>query len=158
MWDLNHNFVPKEFQKFLIGFDPVMKKIADTAEQTVKLAQNYPPYNIKKTGENTFVIEMAVAGFCKQDIEVELIDGKLIVKGNTHQSDEANANGEYPTYLHQGLAMRPFTRSWTLADNVEIKSGELVNGILKIWLEALTPESKKVRIEISDGQETKKEK
>ena len=155
MWDLNHNFVPKELQKFLVGFDPVMKKIADTAEQTVKLAQNYPPYNIKKTGENTYVIELAVAGFAKQDIEVELVDGKLIVKGNTRQGDEATADGEYPSYLHHGLAMRPFTRCWTLADNVEIKSGELVNGILKIWLEALTPESKKVKIDIKDGKENK---
>ena len=151
MWDFNHNLMPKELQKFLVGFDPVMKKIADTAEQSLKLAQNYPPYNIKQTGESTYVIEMAVAGFAKQDIEVELSDGKLVVKGNARQGDEATADGTYPAYLYHGLAMRPFTRCWTLADNIEIKSGELINGILKIWLEALTPESKKVKIEIKDN-------
>ena len=157
MWELNHNFVPKDFQKFFIGFDPIVKKIADTAEQTVKLAANYPPYNIKKVDENKYVIEMAVAGFAKQDIEVELVDGKLIVKGTASQSDEATKDGVYPSYLHQGLAKRSFTRSWTLADNVEIKSGELLNGILKIWLEALTPESKKIKIDIKDGQKKEAE-
>lgn len=153
MWDINHNFMPKNIDKLLIGFDPIVKKIAEAAEQSVKLAQNYPPYNIKKVDENRYVIEMAVAGFGKRDLEIELVDGKLIVKGNTQEGDESTPNGFFPTYLHQGLAMRPFTRIWTVADNVEIKSGELANGILKIWLEALTPETKKVKINITETKE-----
>jgi molecular chaperone IbpA len=152
MWDLNENFVPKNLDKFLIGFDPIVKKMTEAADQTVKLSQNYPPYNIKKIDENRYVIEMAVAGFCKQDLEVELVDGKLVVKGTTQRGDESTDDGFYPTYIHQGLAMRPFTRAWTLADNVEIQSGELTNGILKIWLEALTPETKKVKIDIKEGK------
>lgn len=157
MWDVNHNFLPKELKKLMVGFDPFVEKMAEAAQQATKLAQNYPPYNLKKTGENTFVIEIAVAGFGKQDLEVELVDGKLIVKGNAQSGDEATEDGLYPSYLHQGLAMRPFTRTWTLADTVEIKSGELVNGILKIWLEAITPESKKVKIDIKDGKDTEQD-
>lgn len=153
MWNVNHNFMPKSIDKLLIGFDPIVKKIAEAAEQSVKLAQNYPPYNIKKIDENRYVIEMAVAGFGKRDLEIELVDGKLIVKGNAEEGDESTPDGFFPTYLHQGLAMRSFTRIWTVADNVEIKSGELGNGILKIWLEALTPESKKVKIGITENKE-----
>ncbi len=153
MWDVNHNFMPKSIDRLLIGFDPVVKKIAEAAEQSVKLAQNYPPYNIKKIDENRYVIEMAVAGFGKRDLEIELVDGKLIVKGNAEEGDESTPDGFFPTYLHRGLGMRPFTRIWTVADNVEIKSGELVNGILKIWLEALTPESKKIKINITETKE-----
>jgi molecular chaperone IbpA len=150
-WDFNHNFMPKELDKFFVGFDPLVKKLSEAAEQSVKLTQNYPPYNIKKVDENRYVIELAVAGFGKQDIELELEDGKLIIKGNTQQ-DYREDNGEYafPEFLYKGLAMRPFTRQFTLADNVEIKSADLLNGILKIWLEALTPEHNKVKIEIND--------
>ncbi len=151
MWDINHNFLPKNISKLLVGFDPLMDKIAEAAQQTAQIAQNYPPYNLKKTGDNTYVIEIAVAGFGKQDLEIELVDGKLIVKGNAKSGDESTEDGFFPKYLHQGLAMRPFTRSWTLADSVEIKSGDLANGILKIWLEAITPESKKVKIDIKDA-------
>lgn len=151
MWMTN----PKNFDRFFVGFDPLVKKISEAAEQTVKLAQNYPPYNIKKIDENKYTIEMAVAGFSKQDIEVELADSKLIIKGNVQSGEEAeqDSNGEWtwPQVLYQGLAMRPFTRQFTLADNVEIHNAELVNGILKIVLEAIVPEEKKpVKIEVKE--------
>lgn len=153
-WDFNHSF--KDFDRFFVGFDPIAKRLSDAAEQAVKLAQNYPPYNIKKVDESKYVIELAVAGFAKQDLEVELVDGKLIVKGNTQAGEpaEQDSKGEWtwPQVLYQGLAMRPFTRQWNLADNVEIKGGELVNGILKIWLEALTPETKKIKIDIAEPE------
>ena len=157
MWDLNHNFVPKELQKFLVGFDPVMKKIADAAEQSVKLATNYPPYNLKKIDDNKYVIELAVAGFAKQDLEIEIVDDKLIIKGNTHAGEpaEQDSKGEWtwPLVLHQGLAMRPFTRTFTLSDNVEIRGASLLNGILKIVLEAIIPEHKKSKkIDINDEE------
>lgn len=158
MWNHSHSF--KDFDRFFVGFDPIVKKITEAAEQATKLASNYPPYNIKKVDENKYIIEMAVAGFAKQDLEVELVDGKLIVKGNIRQGEESekDSSGEWtwPQVLYQGLAQRPFTRTFNLADNVEIKSGELVNGILKIWLESITPESKKVTIDINDGTERKK--
>ena len=143
----------KEFDKFFVGFDPLVKRLSNAAEQTVKLAQNYPPYNIKKIDDNKYTIEMAVAGFSKQDIEIELANSKLIIKGSVHQGEPAeqdsNSEWTWPEILYQGLAMRPFTRQFTLADNVEIKNAELINGILKIVLEAIIPDEKKpVKIEI----------
>lgn len=151
--NFTHSF--KDFDRFFVGFDPLIKKISDAAEQTVKLAQNYPPYNIKKIDENKYTIEMAVAGFGKQDIEVELADSKLIIKGNVQSGEPAEKDSKgdwtWPQFLYQGLAMRPFTRQFNLADNVEIHGAELVNGILKIVLEAIVPEEKKpTKIEIKE--------
>lgn len=139
--------------RYFVGYDKVMERLAAVADQTAKLATNYPPYNLKKIDENKYVIEMAVAGFGKQDLEIELADSKLIVKGSVRNGEEAekDSKGEWtwPQVLYQGLAMRPFTRQFTLADNVEIHDAELINGILKIVLEAIIPEEKKpVKIEI----------
>ena len=146
---------PRTFDRFFVGFEPIMKKISDATEQSLKLAtQNYPPYNVMKIDENKYVIEMAVAGFGKQDLEVELADGRLIIKGNVKSGleSEKDSKGEWtwPQVLYQGLAMRPFTRQFTLADNVEIKNAELINGMLKVILEAIIPEEKKpTKIEIN---------
>jgi molecular chaperone IbpA len=153
MWNHNHSF--KDFDRFFVGFDKVAEKMANIADQTAKLATNYPPYNIKKIDENKYIIEMAVAGFGKQDLEIEIADDKLIIKGNVHSGEpaEQDSKGEWtwPVVLHQGLAMRPFTRTFSLADNVEIRGASLLNGILKIALEAIIPEHKKPKkIDIQD--------
>jgi HSP20 family molecular chaperone IbpA len=145
----------KDFERFFVGFDPIIERMSRAAEQTVKLAQNYPPYNIKKIDDNKYTIEMAVAGFAKQDIEIELNDDKLIVKGNVRAGEDAeqDSKGEWtwPQVLYQGLAMRPFTRTFNIADNVEIRGATMLNGILKIALEAIIPEHKKpVKIDIQD--------
>jgi len=157
-WDFRHNFLPKEFDRFFVGFDPLVQKLSEAAEQTAKLAQNYPPYNIKKVDDNRYVIEMAVAGFGKQDIELELADGKLVIKGNVGSGEpaEQDSKGEWtwPQFIYQGLAMRPFTRQFTLADHVEIKGADLLNGILRVGLEYVIPEHKKPRkIDIADKSE-----
>jgi molecular chaperone IbpA len=153
MWNHNHSF--KDFDRFFVGFDKVAEKMANIADQTAKLATNYPPYNIKKIDENKYVIEMAVAGFGKQDLEIEIADDKLIIKGNVHSGEPAEQDSKgdwtWPVVLHQGLAMRPFTRTFSLADNVEIRGASLLNGILKIALEAIIPEHKKPKkIDIQD--------
>ena len=153
MYSVDHKF--KNFDRFLVGFDPLVKKLTESAEQSIKMAQNYPPYNIKKIDENKYTIEMAVAGFGKQDIEVELAGSNLIIKGSVKQGEpaEQDSKGEWtwPAFLYQGLAMRPFTRQFTLADNVEIKNAELMNGILKIILESIIPDEKKpVKIEVKE--------
>ena len=145
----------KDFDRFFVGFDPIVKRMSEAAEQTVKAAQNYPPYNIKKIDENKYLIEMAVAGFGKQDLEIELAEDKLIIKGNVQSGEpaEQDSKGEWtwPQMLHHGLAMRPFTRTFTIADNVEIRGASLLNGILKIALEAIIPEHKKPKkVEIED--------
>lgn len=148
----------RAFDRFFVGFDPLVKKLSEATEQTLKAAQNYPPYNIKKIDENKYVIEMAVAGFGKQDLEIELVEDKLVIKGNVRSGEpaEQDSNGEWtwPAFLYQGLANRPFTRSFNLADNVEIRNASLLNGILKIALEAIIPEHKKPKkIDIQDADE-----
>lgn len=155
MWNHTHQF--KDFDRFFVGFDKVAEKMSSIADQTAALATKYPPYNIKKIDENRYTIEMAVAGFAKQDIEIELADSKLVIKGNVKSGEpaEKDSKGEFtwPEILYQGLAMRPFTRQFTLADNVEVRNAELLNGILKIVLEAIIPEHKKPKkIEIN-GEE-----
>jgi molecular chaperone IbpA len=129
-------FDPFDFSKQFnttIGFEPILKRLAEINEAFPKVP-TYPPFNIKKVDENKYILEMAVAGFGKQDIEIELEDGKLTVKGNI-TSDEAD-------YLYKGIAERAFTRQFTLADSVEVKNADLINGMLKIWLERFIPEEK----------------
>ena len=135
------NYDPFSFSTFpkqlntTIGFEPILKKLAEISETFPKVP-TYPPYNIKKIDENKYVIELAVAGFGKQDLELEMQDGVLTIKGNV-KSDEATE------YLFKGIAERAFTRQFTLADTVEVKNADLINGMLKIWLERFIPEEKK---------------
>jgi molecular chaperone IbpA len=155
MWNHTHSF--KDLDRFFVGFDKVAEKMATVADETAKLAAKYPPYNLKKIDDNKYTIEIAVAGFGKQDLEIEIIDDKLIIKGNVRNGEEAeqDSKGEWtwPQVLYQGLAMRPFTRTFSLADNVEIRGASLINGILKIALEAIIPEHKKPKkIDIQDEE------
>ena len=151
-------FFTKDFDRFYVGFDEIAKKLNSAASQAQTVAAKYPPYNLKKIDENKYTIELAVAGFAKQDLEIEIVDDKLIIKGNTHAGEpaEQDSAGEWtwPQMLHHGLAMRPFTRTFTLSDNVEIRGASLLNGILKIVLEAIIPEHKKPKkVEIADEEE-----
>lgn len=157
MWNHTHSF--KDLDRFFVGFDKVAEKMASVADQAQTLATKYPPYNLKKIDENKYTIELAVAGFGKQDLEIEIVDDKLIIKGNTQSGEPAEQDSQgdwtWPHILHQGLAMRPFTRVFTLSDNVEIRGASLLNGILKIVLEAIIPEHKKPKkVEINNEEET----
>ena len=149
-------FDTSNFDRFFVGADRLAKTLRTNAEWLANnAAVSYPPFNLKKTDENKYVIEMAVAGFGKQDIEITLEDNKLVIKGNS-SSDTKTAENQY---LHMGIANRAFTRQFTLADNVEIHNAEMLNGILKIWLEHIIPESKKPKkIEISDQEPKTKNK
>ena len=132
-----------------IGFDDLFRRL-DTLTKTV--TQPYPPYNIRKTGDNTYVVEMAVAGFGKQDIELTLEDSELTIKGQVTSDDSSDL-------IYKGISDRAFTRKFTLADTVEIKNADLINGMLKIWLERLIPENKKPKkIEINESQTTTSKK
>jgi molecular chaperone IbpA len=144
-----------DFDRFYVGFDEVAKKLAAVADQAQDVATKYPPYNLKKIDENKYTIELAVAGFAKQDLEIEIVDDKLIIKGNTTSQDPADLDvASWPQMLHRGLALRPFTRTFTLSDNVEIRGASLLNGILKIALEAIIPEHKKPKkVEINNDEE-----
>jgi len=105
---------------------------------------NYPPYNIVKTGELTYDIELALAGFSKNDIDVEyennVLTVKSIKKAEREEVEEGN-NG----MLHQGISKRFFSKCFTVSDDVEVKGAELKDGLLKISLERIIPESKKPR-------------
>lgn len=131
------------YDPFAIGFDKIFDRFRELQSQASK-AIVYPPYNIKKTSDNTYVIEIAVAGFAKQDIEITLEDNMLRINGNTKSAEDDN------NYLFKGIAERPFSRTFTLADTVEIKNAEIINGMLRIWLDNVIPEKKARKVEIRE--------
>jgi molecular chaperone IbpA len=140
-------FDSSNFDRFFIGADKLAKSLKEGSEWLANNAASYPPFNLKKVDDNKYMIEMAVAGFTKQDIELTLEDNTLVIKGNATGDTDA----EKPEYLHYGIANRAFTRRFTLADNVEIHNAELINGMLKVWLEHMIPEEKKPRkIEVKE--------
>lgn len=144
-----NGFPSTNFSKLFIGADKMLETIGRVQEETLKGIPGYPPYNIVKVDDNKYVIEMAVAGFGKQNIDIEIANSTLTVKGglNLDQLDPANP----VTYLYKGIADRSFTRKFTLADTVEVKNAELINGMLKLWLENIIPEDKKPKkIDIVD--------
>ena len=135
----------KDFERFFIGYDKVAERLANIADQSAKLIQNYPPFNIKKVDENKYAIELALAGFTKQDVQIELDGTKLVITGNIESKDADEA------FVFKGISNKPFTREFTLADNVEVQGAEFINGMLKIWLDAMTPQQSKKKIDIGDS-------
>lgn len=140
-----------KFDKYFIGADKMFQTLAKASESALKGVPGYPPYNIVKVDDNKYFIEMAVAGFGKQNIDIEIANNTLTVRGgltlDQHLSDDANP----VTYIYKGIADRAFTRKFTLADTVEVKNAELINGMLKLWLENIIPEEKKPKkIDIVD--------
>lgn len=143
-----YNINPDTMGRHFVGLDSIMKKMAEGAEFVANTAiSNFPPYNIKKIEDNKYLIEMAVAGFGKQDLEITLEDNKLLIKGNTSSSTE---DKEKTQYLYQGIAARPFTRAFTLADNVEINNAELINGMLRVWLDCLVEKPNIKKIDVTE--------
>jgi molecular chaperone IbpA len=116
-----------KFDPFAVGFNDVFKDLQEMSKNLK--AVSYPPYNIKQIKENKYVIEMAVAGFSKSDIEVTLEGNKLIVKGNIQENDAPD------NFIFKGIANRNFTREFKINDKIEIENAELTNGMLKIWLQ-----------------------
>jgi molecular chaperone IbpA len=129
--------ISKDFDKFFVGFDDQFRQLHKLHDDLTKNIPNYPPYNIRKVDDTHYVIEMAVAGFGQNEIDIEIDGGKLIVKGNVSSSDEED------NFLFKGIAARAFTRTFALNDQVEVKDAELFNGMLKIALERFIPEEKK---------------
>ncbi len=127
----------KDFDKVFLGFDDQFAKMQKFHDDFAKNIPNYPPYNIKKIDDTHYVIELAVAGFGQNEIDIEIDGGKLVVKGNVN-SAEAEDN-----FLFKGIAARAFTRTFALNDQVEVKDAEIFNGMLKIALERMIPEEKK---------------
>ena len=137
MVKLTH-FDINQFAPFTVGFDRVFDRLVDYGNTNYETG-GFPPYNIRKTGDFKHVIEIALAGFSKDEIEVILTDGVLEIKSkNTVSVDKPKDD-----LIHKGIAKRAFTRKFTLADDIEIKDAKLVNGLLLIDLEQIVPEHKK---------------
>lgn len=133
-----------KFDPFSIGYDKMFDRLELFNTALSKAVPGYPPYNIKKTEKNFYVLELAVAGFSKEDIDIELTDGSLTVSASAKTSDSKEE------FLHKGIADRSFKRKFELADNVEIRNADLMDGMLKISLEYIVPDNKKPKkIEIN---------
>lgn len=126
------------FYRSTVGIDSLFDRITRNLDLAAN-AGNYPPYDIVKTGDETYEIRLAVAGFRLEDIDIELKDGQLVVTGG-HSSVATTEEFEY---LHHGISNRHFIRSFSLSDYVEVREAVLKDGILNIKLERLIPETLK---------------
>ena len=126
---------------FAIGFDRTLRLLEQAS--TVPSNISYPPYNIVKEDDEHYRVELAVAGFGKKDIEVQYEDNRLTVKSRkTDKSEEKDEDGNI---IHRGSSKRIFSKSFTIADDVEIKGAELKDGLLKVSMERIVPEAKNAR-------------
>jgi molecular chaperone IbpA len=112
-------------------------------ESTERHNSNYPPYNIHRINENNYKIEVALAGYSKDDIELELKENNLTVR---NKQKEKVVNEEGNGVIHKGISTRQFERSFTISEDIKIKNAELLNGLLNIDLERIIPEEKKARL------------
>jgi molecular chaperone IbpA len=116
-----------------------------------KNVPNWPPYNFKKTGDNHYVIEMAVAGFGTSDLDITMDKDTLVIKGSMSSDPKVE-------YIHKGIAERAFEMAFPLPKTIEVKNASLVNGMLKVWLENFVPEDekpKKIEVKEADTAELK---
>jgi len=105
---------------------------------------NYPPYNIVKTGVNTYNVEVALAGFSRDDVSVEFVEGVMTIKSKDRT--ESKKQDADDNIIHKGISKRYFSKSFTVADDVEIKGAELKDGLLTVSMERIVPENKKARV------------
>jgi molecular chaperone IbpA len=130
------DFAP--FYRATVGFDRVFDMLDSVASQTA--GAGYPPYNIEKTGDDTYRIVMAVAGFSESELNVTQKEGELLVTGQSAPNGEADKE-----YLYRGIAGRNFERHFQLADHVKVSGAKLAHGLLTIDLQRELPEEKKPR-------------
>ena len=129
---------------FSIGFDDMFDQFESMlGNGSLGVQTNYPPYNIRKAGKDNFLIEIAVAGFNKNDVEVEYEDNLLTVKTKDVKRTEEKEGDEV---IHRGISQRSFARSFTIADDVKVNGAELKDGLLTISCEKIIPEIKKKRL------------
>lgn len=119
---------------FFIGFNHTLNRL--NSVHTAAVNQSYPPYNIAKVDEDTYRVDLALAGFDKKDIEVSVDNGTLIVKGELATEDTAES-------VYKGIATRKFTRTFALGEYMEVVGAEFKNGMLSVNIERIVPEDKK---------------
>ena len=131
-------FDRNKFIPYSIGFDNLFDRLFD---MDLESSSSYPPYNISKVDDNNYIIEMALAGFNKDDIEIELADSELTVRSKKREDSNKDVN-----LIHQGISHRSFNRKFTLSEEILVKNAEMKNGMLIIKLEKFIPESKKPKL------------
>jgi molecular chaperone IbpA len=135
-------FTPQDIQRLMghtIGFDNIFDRLFD---MDLTRDSGYPPYNIRKINELQYAIELALAGFSKSDIEIEVTDGQLTIrsKENIEKDDPTDS------FVHKGIAKRSFMRSFSLSDDIIVKGADLKDGMLIVELERVIPDEKKPRL------------
>ena len=123
-----------------VGFDDVFDHFESMFDgPSLSVGSNYPPYNIVKTGKHTYDVEVALAGYGKKDIDVEVADGIITVKSIKENSEDEDI-------VHRGISYRKFEKRFSIADDIQIKGAKLENGLLTIDLEREIPDEKKPRL------------
>lgn len=130
--------VINQLNRALIGFD----RMFDSVEQRSLSTTGYPPHNIVRLDENLYCIEMAVAGFKKTEVQVEVEDNTLTVRGTSETPNESATR----EYLYRGLSSRDFARSFPLAEHMVVRDAKIENGVLTINIERIIPEALKARV------------
>ena len=123
---------------YAVGYDRIFDHLNNYVSNNVT-STGFPPYNISKGGDYNYVIEMALAGFSKKDIEIEVADGTLTIR-STKENEESEDT------IHRGISYRKFNRKFTIADDIVVNDASLDNGMLQINLERIVPEEKKPRL------------
>ena len=125
------------FRNLTVGFDSIFDQLSSLSQFEIP---KYPPYNIKKVEDNKYQLEMALAGFAKSDLEVEVKDNTLTVTGNS-ADDTENTN----SFVYKGIAQRAFTRQWALIDYLKVFNASFKDGVLTVDMELNLPEDKKAK-------------
>ena len=141
---MNRNLsVWNSLRPFSVGFDSIFDEFDRMLESTERYSANYPPYNIKRVSDTDYRIEIALAGYSRDDIELELKESTLTVR---NKQKEKVINGDNNGVIHKGISTRQFERAFTISEDIKVKNAELKNGLLNIDLERIVPEEKKARL------------
>ena len=133
LWDNFNQITP-----YAVGYDRIFDTLSRYVDNNAT-STGFPPYNIRKEGDYNYVIEMALAGFGKKDIEVEVADGTLSIRS-------VKENTEDDSTVYRGISYRKFERKFTMADDIIVNGAKLENGMLSLELERVVPEEKKPRL------------
>ena len=125
------------FKNLTVGFDDIFDQLSSMSKY-VNDIPNYPPYNIKKVGKDKYQLDMALAGFTKDDVKVETNDNTLTISASSSDKED-------DSYVHKGIAKRAFKRSWTLVEHLEVQDAKLKDGVLTVDMKLNLPDEKKPR-------------
>ena len=125
------------FKNMTVGFDDIFDQLSSMSKY-VNDIPNYPPYNIKKVGKDKYQLDMALAGFTKEDVKVETGDNVLTISASSSDKED-------DSFVHKGIAKRAFKRQWTLAEHLEVQDAKLKDGVLTVDMKLNLPEEKKPR-------------